>query len=100
MRVQIQTTYDERNRAHLMSISSHRDTKGSCKTKVGQLQIVTFIDKEILRLEVPMKDAMRMAVKQPRCELVSESLQKKIEHMLNRGLSDTERRKSTRIGLD
>ena len=84
-----------------MSISSHRDTKGSCKTKVGQLQIVTFIDKEILRLEIPMKDAMRMAVKQPRCELVSESLQKKlIEHMLNRGLSNTERRKSTRIGLD
>ena len=60
-----------------MGISSHRDTKGSCKTKIGQLQVVTFIDKEILRLEVPMKDAMRMAVKQPRCELVSESLQKK-----------------------
>lgn len=71
----IQATYDERNRAHLMGIGPHWDTEGPGKTEVGQLQIVALIDQEILWLEIPMEDAMRVTVKQSRCELVSESLQ-------------------------
>jgi len=45
-----------------MRIRPHWDTKGTRKTKVSEFQIITVIDEKILRLQITMKDPMRMAV--------------------------------------
>lgn len=45
-----------------MSISPHWDSERPSKSKVGQLQIVAFIDKKVLWFQIPMKDAMRVAI--------------------------------------
>ena len=46
----------------LVSISPHWDSESSGKAKIGQLQIVAFINEKILWFQVPMKDAVRVAI--------------------------------------
>jgi hypothetical protein len=45
-----------------MSISPHWDSESPSKAKIGQLQIVAFIDEKVLGFQVPMKDAVRVAI--------------------------------------
>lgn len=45
-----------------MCIGPHGDPERTRKTKVGKLEVVIFINQEILRLEIAVKDAVRMAV--------------------------------------
>ena len=45
-----------------MGVRPHRNTERPCQTKVGQLEVIILVDKEILRLEVTMKNAVGMAV--------------------------------------
>jgi hypothetical protein len=46
----------------LMSVNPHWDPKRPSKPKVGQLQIVAFINEKVLRFQVPMKNTVRMAI--------------------------------------
>jgi len=59
---------------NLVSISPHWDSESPSKAKIGQLQIVAFIDEKVLRFQVPMKDAVRVAIQKPRIQLISELL--------------------------
>ena len=45
-----------------MSISPHWDSESPGKAKIGQLQIVAFINEKVLRFQVPMKDAVGVAI--------------------------------------
>ena len=45
-----------------MSISPHRNSESPSKAKVGQLQIVAFINEKVLGFQVPVKNTMRMAI--------------------------------------
>ena len=45
-----------------MSISPHWDSESPSKAKVGQLQIVAFINEKVLWFQVPMKDTVRVAI--------------------------------------
>ena len=45
-----------------MSISPHWDSESPSKAKIGQLQIVAFIYEQVLRLQIAMKDAVRVAI--------------------------------------
>lgn len=45
-----------------MSISPHRDSESPGKAKVGQLQIVAFINEKVLGFQVPMKDTVRVTI--------------------------------------
>ena len=45
-----------------MSVRSHGNAERSRKTEVSKLEVVIFIDQQILRLEVAMEDAVRMTV--------------------------------------
>lgn len=45
-----------------MGICSQRDTEGTCKTKIGELEIMTFVDKQVLRFQVAMENPMYVAV--------------------------------------
>ena len=45
-----------------MSISPHRYSESPSKAKVGQLQIVAFINEKVLGFQVPVKNTMRMAI--------------------------------------
>ena len=47
-----------------MSVRSHGNPERSRKTEVSKLEVVIFIDQQILRLEVAMEDAVRMTVQQ------------------------------------
>ena len=58
-----------------MRVRSHRDAESARKTEIRKLEVVTGIDKQILRLEIAMENPVRMAVQQARIELVGEFLQ-------------------------
>ena len=45
-----------------MGIGSHGDTEGSCETEISELEVVVLVDKQVLGLQVTMKDSMSMAV--------------------------------------
>lgn len=45
-----------------MCISPQGDTKRARKTKVCELEIVVLIDEQVLRLEISVKNAVRVAV--------------------------------------
>ena len=47
-----------------MSVRSHGNAECSRKTEVSKLEVVIFIDQQILWLEVAMEDAVRMTVQQ------------------------------------
>lgn len=46
-----------------MCVCPHRNPERTSKAKVCQLEIVPFVDKEILWFKIAMEDAMRMTVK-------------------------------------
>ena len=46
----------------LMRVCPHGNPERARETKVGELEVVMFIDQKILGLEVPVEDTMRMAV--------------------------------------
>ncbi len=47
-----------------MSVGPHRYTERPRESKVGQLQIIVLVNEEILRLQVAVKDPMRVTVDQ------------------------------------
>jgi hypothetical protein len=65
---------EEKTRAHLMRISPHGNTKRSREPEIRKLEVILAIDKQVLGLQIAMEDPVRMAVQQPRIELVQEFL--------------------------
>ena len=57
-----------------MSVRSHGNPERSRKTEVSKLEVVIFIDQQILRLEVAMEDAVGVTVECAAEELVGELL--------------------------
>ena len=57
-----------------MRVRAHGDAKRAGEPKIGQLEVVPLVDEEILRLEVAMQDPVRVAIQQPRGQLVCEFL--------------------------
>jgi hypothetical protein len=45
-----------------VSVSAERNTKGASQTKIGQLQVALLVDEQVLRLEIAVQDAVRVAV--------------------------------------
>ena len=45
-----------------MSISPHWNSKRPSKSKISQLQIVAFINENVLWFQVPMQDTMRVTI--------------------------------------
>ena len=58
-----------------MGVCPHGNTERPCKTKVGELQIVVLVNQEVLRLEIAVKNTVRMTVKQAGVELMGKFLQ-------------------------
>lgn len=59
---------------NLVCVCPQRDTEGACKPKVGKLEVALFVNKEVLGLQVAVKDAVAMAVVQPLDQLEGEFL--------------------------
>jgi hypothetical protein len=59
---------------YLMGISSHRNTKGPGKSEISQFQVVALVDEEVLRLEVAMKNPMRMTIEKTGGQLMCKFL--------------------------
>ena len=47
-----------------MRVCPHGDAEGASETKVSELEIVIFVDEEILWLEVTVEYAVRVAVEE------------------------------------
>jgi len=45
-----------------MGIRPHRYTKCTSKTEIRKLEVVVFIDEQILRFEITVQDAMRVTI--------------------------------------
>jgi hypothetical protein len=58
----------------LVGVASQRDTKGTCKTKVGQFQGAVLVNEEILGFQVPVQDPARVAIVKAFDELVEIAL--------------------------
>ena len=63
-----------------MSIRSQRNPKRSGQAKVGQLQIALPVDQQVLRLQVPMQDAMAVTETDPFYQLGHELLDHCLPH--------------------
>lgn len=50
----------------LMCVRPHGYPESARKAEIGQLQIVSVVDQEILRLEITVQNAMRVAIKKAR----------------------------------
>lgn len=57
-----------------MGIGTHRDSEGARQPKVRELQVVRRVNEKVLRLQVAVQDAVRVAVEQARVQLVREFL--------------------------
>jgi hypothetical protein len=68
---------------YLVSVAPQRDTKGTCKTKVGQFQGAVLVNEEVLGFQVPVQDPARVAVIKAFNQLVEIALQGR-----SRGMSD------------
>ena len=64
--------------AYLMCVCPHRNSKCSGESKVSKLEIVVLVDEKVLWLEISVKYAVRMAVQEPRRQLVSKFLEYEI----------------------
>jgi hypothetical protein len=62
---------------HLMRVSSHRNSKRPGESKIGKFQIVAFINKEILRLKIAVKDTVGVAIEKSRRQLMGKFLRGK-----------------------
>lgn len=47
---------------HLMGVRPQRNTKGACKTKVGDLELSVFVDEQVLWLQISVEDTAGMEV--------------------------------------
>lgn len=65
---------------YLMCVCADRHPEGSCQAKVSQLDLTLGVDEEILRLQVPMKNPVRVAEGQTLQQLVKITLQTKETH--------------------
>ena len=61
-------------RDDLVRVGAHGDAEGAREAEVGELEVVIRIDQQILRLEVAMQDAVRVAIEQPGRQLVGKFL--------------------------
>jgi hypothetical protein len=50
------------NYKNLVGVSAQGNSECTREPKISQLEIVSFVDEEILRFEVAMQDPMRVAV--------------------------------------
>lgn len=57
-----------------MGIGPHGDTKCPRQAEICKLEIVSLVDQQVLWLEITMKNPVRVAIKEPRTELMSEFL--------------------------
>lgn len=57
-----------------MGVRPHGNTKRPCQAEIRKLEVVSLVDQQVLWLQVAMQDPVRMTVKKPRTELVSEFL--------------------------
>jgi hypothetical protein len=67
--------------SYLVSVGAQRDTKGSSQTKIGELEVALLVDEQVLRLQVAVQDAVRVAVADAGAQLVHE--------LLDHGLAET-----------
>lgn len=51
---------------NLMGVSPHGNAKCTSQAKIGEFQIVMFVDEQILRLEITMQDSVRVTIKETR----------------------------------
>lgn len=49
-------------KTHLMSICPHRNAKRARKPEITKLEVIAFVNEEILRLQITVQDAMRVAI--------------------------------------
>jgi hypothetical protein len=61
-------------RAYLVRVGTQGDTKGSCQTEISELEVALFVNKQVLRLQVAVKDAVGVAVADTSAQLVHELL--------------------------
>jgi hypothetical protein len=59
---------------YLVRVGAQRNAKRAGEPKISQLQVVPLVYEEVLWLEVAMQDPVRVAVQQPRGQLVCEFL--------------------------
>lgn len=60
--------------AYLVGISPHGNTKRPRQAEICELEVIALVNQQVLGFEVAMKDSVRMAVEEPRTELMSEFL--------------------------
>lgn len=48
----------------LVGVCPHRDAERTRKTEISELEIVVFVNQQVLRLEVTMENAVRMTVEE------------------------------------
>lgn len=46
---------------YLMSVRAQRDSKSSCQSKISQLDCSCFVNEQVLWLQVPVHDSVRVA---------------------------------------
>jgi hypothetical protein len=66
------------SRKYLVGVSAERNSKSTREAEVGKLKVVVFVDEEVLRLQVSVKNTVRMAVEQASVELIGEFLVKEM----------------------
>lgn len=76
------------DQSHLVSVRTNRDTEGACQTKVSQLDVATRVDEQILRLQIAVHNAARVAVVQTNKDLVNVALTNQTQTTTNRPESD------------
>lgn len=62
---------------YLVGVGPHGNAECACKAKVGELEVVAFVNEEVLRLQVAVQDSMGVAVEETSGQLVSEFLDKR-----------------------
>lgn len=65
-----------------MGVSAQGDTEGSGKTKIGKLQVALAINKQVLRLQVTVQDAVAVTV--------SNSLNELCHKLLHHSIAQTQ----------
>lgn len=65
------------DKTYFVSISTQRDTKRPGQTEITNLEITSFVDQQILRFEISVKDTAAVAKVKTFDELVREFLSRK-----------------------
>jgi hypothetical protein len=59
---------------YLVRVRAKWNTECARETEVGELEVVPFVNEQVLRLEVAVQNPVRVAVEQARRQLVREFL--------------------------